>query len=444
MSQAVAVVAPAQTKPGPAATVSQETKDWWWQSHQPLEQVEQAVHASLLKIPEVDLDREPGANKTSAGDARVSARERITRQVAKVLELNKANPDAFIRKLKAERSDLAGLPFILDNQCKLERKAAQTLQCSALTLRLLLEQSLGKRLHTASIFAKLNEGEALQFFRQPEAIAGLQQILQVENVSLRKAMVEHLSTVDSTTPRLVKVALFDLDLGIRYAALEALRERPKAEIAAVLREGFRYPWPPVAVSAARAAVMLGMNGMLPNLVDLLDEPDPGAPFAEAGQTKIRELVRINHHRNCLLCHAPADPSQLGGVRFEGKRFVDFPVAAIPIPGEPFPEPSQTYSIRDRDKNVIRADVTYLRQDFSVLLPVANVDRWPKMQRYDFLVRVRTLKDHEKRSRSAHAPASTHRAAILFALRELTGLDGGNSSLVWRALLANHAEKGATR
>ena len=37
---------------------------------------------------------------------------------------------------------------------------------------------------------------------------------------------------------------------------------------------------------------------------------------------------------------------------------------------------------------VRADVTYLKQDFSVQLPVANPGQWPAEQRYDFVVRER--------------------------------------------------------
>jgi len=114
---------------------------------------------------------------------------------------------------------------------------------------------------------------------------------------------------------------------------------------------------------------------------------------------------------------------------------DFPVGPIPVPGEPFPESLQTYDLRKLGENAVRADVTYLRQDFSVRLPVADPGNWPKMQRYDFLVRARTLKDEERKRLSRPTERTSHRRSILFALRELTGKDGGDSAIAWRALLA---------
>jgi len=44
--------------------------------------------------------------------------------------------------------------------------------------------------------------------------------------------------------------------------------------------------------------------------------------------------------------------------------------------------------------LVRVDVTYLRQDFSLLLPVVDAAPWPGMQRYDFMVRTRTVSDNE--------------------------------------------------
>jgi hypothetical protein len=35
-------------------------------------------------------------------------------------------------------------------------------------------------------------------------------------------------------------------------------------------------------------------------------------------------------------------------------------------------------------------VTYLRQDFSLMLPVSDAQPWPEMQRFDFLTRARAL------------------------------------------------------
>jgi hypothetical protein len=85
-------------------------------------------------------------------------------------------------------------------------------------------------------------------------------------------------------------------------------------------------------------------------------------------------------------------------------------------------------------------VTYLRQDFSVLEPVADANPWPEMQRFDFLVRTRTLTDDEAAAyrekldvREAGRPSPYQRAALM-ALRELTGKDTEPSGDAWRRLL----------
>src|SRR5262249_50833931 len=80
---------------------------------------------------------------------------------------------------------------------------------------------------------------------------------------------------------------------------------------------------------------------------------------------------------------------------------------------------------------IRADVTYLRPDFSVALPVENPGLWPKMQRYDFFVRTRPAQPWEA-DRPATGGAYPQREAVLRALRQITGQDFGERSEDWRA------------
>jgi hypothetical protein len=69
---------------------------------------------------------------------------------------------------------------------------------------------------------------------------------------------------------------------------------------------------------------------------------------------------------------------------------------------------------------VRADVTFLRQDFSVPQPVANAGPWPAMQRYDYLVRERPVSKEELRI-SDRQPYGNYpqRQAVLYALQELT-------------------------
>src|SRR5262249_31438028 len=57
---------------------------------------------------------------------------------------------------------------------------------------------------------------------------------------------------------------------------------------------------------------------------------------------------------------------------------------VPMPGE---DPPPLY-YQSRTGLFVRADITFLRQDFSVIQPVANSGKWPGNQRFDYLVRTR--------------------------------------------------------
>ena len=70
---------------------------------------------------------------------------------------------------------------------------------------------------------------------------------------------------------------------------------------------------------------------------------------------------------------------------------------VPPPGHELPSASPEskggYGSSSRELQ-IRADVTYLRQDFSLVQLVPNADPWPEMQRFDFLVRTRVVNAEE--------------------------------------------------
>ena len=173
---------------------------------------------------------------------------------------------------------------------------------------------------------------------------------------------------------------------------------------------------------------------MPQLVALLDEPDPRAPVVKTVDGHLaaerRALVRVNHHRNCLLCHAPANTPSVSPETL---------TAAIPVPSDPLPGPADGYQISSPDITV-RIDVTYLRPDFSMMQPVADANPWPEMQRFDFLVRTRPLTADEaaaaKASLVARDPGSPtpYQKAALAALRELTGRDAAPTADAWRRLL----------
>jgi len=94
--------------------------------------------------------------------------------------------------------------------------------------------------------------------------------------------------------------------------------------------------------------------------------------------------------------------------------------------------------------LVRADITYIRQDFSVQQPAPTPGTTNLTnQRFDYLVRVRLLgsKDAKKLAAEVKELASyPQRDAVLFALRELTGKNLGNTTEAWVQLAGrNEAE-----
>src|SRR5262249_19108089 len=96
--------------------------------------------------------------------------------------------------------------------------------------------------------------------------------------------------------------------------------------------------------------------------------------------------------------------------------------------------------------LIRADITYLRQDFSLLQDVRESEIVTQ-NRFDFLVRMRPANAKEEaQSQAGSAPtAYPQREAVLWALRELTGKDAGSKTEDWvklfpRAALNAEAEQ----
>jgi hypothetical protein len=266
-------------------------------------------------------------------------------------------------------------------------------------------------------------------------IAALTQIL-LPMTQMHPGLAKYLSTVShvEATRALARLAIFSSDEDARKAAVEALKVRRERDYTEILINGLRYPWPAVARRAADAIVKLERNDLLPQLIDVLEQPDPRAPVTQEVKGKrvpvVQELVRVNHHRNCLLCHAPGNT---------GKVSADAVTAEVPVPGQPLNPPSGPYNNSQPDI-LVRVDVTYLRQDFSALLPVADANPWPEMQRFDYLVRTRVLSDEEAASYGEKlrprepGEFSPYQRAALAALRELTGRDTEPTPEAWRRLL----------
>jgi hypothetical protein len=149
---------------------------------------------------------------------------------------------------------------------------------------------------------------------------------------------------------------------------------------------------------------------------------------------VPELVRINHLRNCLLCHAysgsPTDPVR--GLVPNAEHLVPLPSSGARTTkwGGGGSGPSVAVS------TFVRADTNFLRQDFSITQPVPKHGRlWPADQRYDYVVRLRPLTSNQLLSWQDKVkdfqPAEPQRESLLFALRELTGENPGPSVEDWK-------------
>ena len=96
--------------------------------------------------------------------------------------------------------------------------------------------------------------------------------------------------------------------------------------------------------------------------------------------------------------------------------------------------------------LVRFDVTYLRQDFSVMLPVADHQPWPEMQRFDFLVRTRAISEKDADTyrtllRPTAGALNPYQQAALVALRELTGRNADPTGPAWRRVLEQIKSEG---
>jgi hypothetical protein len=355
-----------------------------------------------------------------------------------------------------KNADLQGLPLAGAKDCQKKKESALTMQALSRYFRRLdsisarrsfqdasrldeirTDQELVRALEKTDLFkhAKLADKQAREIAKDSksdgimkgEELAVLMQMLQIKGPAVRMQLVKLLDECKDAPASvlLAQRALFDMEGSVREAAVAALRNRPRTEFRQVLLDGFRHPWPPVAAHAAEAIAELGDIEAAPQLAALLDQPDPCAPSPDAkGNWVVRELVGINHLRNCVLCHAPshdaADPGR----------------SPVPKPGEELPVIYYDKSIKG---DAVRPDITYLRQDFSAMQWVEKPDKWPNLQRFDYIVRTRQLsaaevKRHINDKATTDLTQYAQRSSVLFALRELTGQEAGEDSAEWRRLL----------
>ncbi len=398
-----------------------------------LERREQARKAEprppddLRRVPEVTLE-------TFSQNPQVS-KQQLTQLVRKIRAQDGADPDAFVKGLIRDRSDLRGLPFQMGGKCRMDAATTGAFGVAVATTHSVL------RMEDTALITSVEP--AAEFFTRygsqdtGAGVAALTQIFGPEKQSRRASLAKKLSEIDhpAATRALARTAVFDFDADVRREAIRGLRGRRKAEYTEILVDGLHHPWSQAAHNAGRAIARLERKDLVPQLVAFLAEPDPHAPFDQVidGQvvTVVREMVKVNHHRNCLLCHSPAPQGSMpGGV-----------MAVTPTPGEPFPSPGEGGNPYGNvpSEVMVRADVTYLRQDFSVREPVANAHPWPEMQRFDFVVRTRPVTADEARAhldakKAGDLPLSENHKAALEALRRLTGKDAGTTAAAWVQVL----------
>jgi hypothetical protein len=405
----------------------------------------------LAKVPEVAF------GKPIARDVKNGV-EQTAHALAKINHLNRQDTDGFLKALLSQREDLRGMPFLLGGECRTDEEQAQLF---SKVVRLIRRASFNSEVDelkgttaTGGAYAKavwddLTKGISPQALRvadaplasregesdpviEPAIVAALMQIVTPGSEIYGPRLPKHLASIPhvDATRALAKLALFSPDAEVREAAIDALRARRRDEYSGALLDAFHYPLPTAAQRAGEAIAKLGRTELVGNLVEILEQRDPRLPktqFVNGKNVKVlRELVRVNHQRNCVLCHAPGNTADTPGNVLQGE---------VPRPADPLPVSSAYYSLQQSPDIMVRVDVTYLRQDFSLVLPVEDSGPWPAEQRFDFFVRKRIISDEEaaEYDRQLRKTPQPYHIAALQALRALTGRYAASPE-AWRAWL----------
>lgn len=403
------------------------------------------------------------------------AQEEMAHVLAKINHLNKKERDGFLKIYLAKRDDLRGLPFRMSDDCKTDEKQAFLFGRAVAFVQLALQTSHETLLEehvksqpkdasqkeldaalkkmddnarskqfwldlSAKTFAVWLKENAPAVQQSPDAIdravvAALMQMITPRHEAYKTGMVRYLTTIKQpdATASLVKLAIYPPEANVRTAAIDALKSRPYSDYSNAVMAGFRYPLPVISKRAADVLVQTKNTSVLDDLVTVLTEPDPRAPRTRNvdGQhvSVVREMVRINHHHNCLMCHAPSNtPDVPQGVL----------TAPVALPSDALPSAVHGYGSGLSPDIFVRTDMTYLRQDFSVMMNVENAKPWPEMQRFDFFVRTRDVTPAQAAEATKLLATQTpsNHAAAQYALRELTGQTPTNPSpSSWRKIIA---------
>lgn len=312
------------------------------------------------------------------------------------------------------RPDLAGLPWRLDDSCELDKNESRLLMTASRSAIGFRARAAAKGIHSDSIKSQ----SAMMAANLIEDTSAIVQILQAQPPLIRTRMVKLLSLKEDeeSIQAIADRALFDTSKEVRDLALHELKLHPPEEVRERLVNGFDHVWEPVAVNAANALVELNDELSVDDLRKKLNMPDPHAPYQdEEGNWKVRELVRVNHLRNCLMCHAPVvDP--------KASPFM----AAVPEPKKPLPRIYYDSGSRTR----VRPDITYIIQDFSASHMVNDANPWPIEQRFDYFVRNRTIDSAEAldRRKKRDEKEQLRERALRYAIEKLSANQQSEPSL----------------
>jgi hypothetical protein len=402
---AVVVVAPPAPKPPVAAAPALLAV------RQIQQKTEEDLHEQIFKAPRVALD---------LGDARKES-DKVVRAQASA----PAGRDVTVGVI-ASRPDLTGLPTRQGRSARISAKSAKGLASWASRLK---DTKPGE---LPSLFAQ-------EEWRRPERVPALVQVLTAGPETSRFALVRQLALMEGrpACEALARVAVFDPHPDVRREAVTALKDRPGKEYRPILLGALSHPWEPAAEHAAEALAALKRLEAVPTLLKALKGLDPLAPYATAGRTGryVKELVRVKHVANCLLCHPPslhADDPGRAHVPGTGKlqEVTTREFRGFLGYGGAFGTFTTTQLV---GATFIRADVTFLRQDYSVTLRDARGGVLRSEGRFDLFVRERVATPADVRDAVARKRAgrTAHRRAAEFALRELTGREPGPGEVNWR-------------
>lgn len=359
----------------------------------------EVLEKALLKVPTLSLGRDVAKLQLEAG-VRISQGKTY------------AGP-----LVLRQRLDLNCLPLKPESESQLGKEPAQELHVMSAKLRVEIAACIPPgdiRPDAEKLKTKLNTSE----WRRPEVVPCFLQMLQAEDPPIRKVLIEQLARVPGprSTQALAMRAMTETDKETRHQAVKALKDREEKEYVPLLTQGLDYPWTSVVTHATEALVFLKGKACMPELSKAFVELDPTLPFKlNARNTVVRELVKVSHLSNCVLCHAPSFST------------TDLVRGAVPIQGLAIPGPatSPAYYAGPASASVgrlfVRADITFLRQDFSVTQPVPNSGVWPKFQRFDYMLRTRQATPEEQKKGEKLAKTITPQKEVLLrAIEHISG------------------------